>query len=596
MIDKKFVQDWYDVGRNIIPDFNSEYFKLFIANSINIVFDINKPKLKGVIPTIELTNQEIIAAADTKNKKVFVGSTVFNKDFYTKNLGDINDDDLKYLALIVTNGSIIHEALHLEHTPSGESLSDIINSMVSGYASLEFRLNEARKKYGENNVLMAFNLIEDLFIEARLNGDLAEWLWGCSNIMFPPSRIEKYAAGEINESATWNLAICYKNKNERTNPAFNKLSPKIINILRKATNYLSPDQRASLAIDLLDAIYSGSTPSETKSQSEKCDGGQDDIDGAGDGSQDDIDRTLTGDLSEIKPTDEDLSEITEKIKEKIDKLYKDGYHKSVYGVIKKPVVLPISKAQKGKYHKPSEFTDFKYIKELAAIRTPKRTIGQARKSGGALVKSRLHRIATDQKIFAKRDSSRKTNKRLEIIILVDMSGSTSSSGIYNNEVGAAISISEALLEARIAHSVYGHTTRDWADPEIYHFWSYDMVENVPMNETQISQVASAELMNNADGLVIAEMPKLFTGKNAQRYLIVLSDGLPESEDYWGEDAKRHTINEIKKVREQGIIVFSISVVGHVVKRNNEVYGKDWNIDGSKQIASQMKELIKKISL
>ena len=240
--------------------------------------------------------------------------------------------------------------------------------------------------------------------------------------------------------------------------------------------------------------------------------------------------------------------------------------------------------------------DFKFLKNLQAIRTANRTPGAARKSGSVMVKSRLTRIATDGKIFAKNDAERKTLKRIEVIINVDFSGSTIGS-VINNELGSAMAMSKILRQARIAHSVYGHTSLpDGVTPILYHIFSYDMKTTNHDFDKRFELARRIKLIQYFDGVVIKRLGEKFTGRQASRFLINLSDGEPAAPGYMGYEADKHTKGEIETLRRRGIAVFAISVVGHVVSANDGIYGKDFNIDGSRNTSAQFQRLIQKIAI
>jgi cobalamin biosynthesis protein CobT len=239
--------------------------------------------------------------------------------------------------------------------------------------------------------------------------------------------------------------------------------------------------------------------------------------------------------------------------------------------------------------------DASFVKELIAIRTPNRTIGQARRSGSVMVKSRLTRIATDGKIFAKRDSSKKTNNRMEIIINVDLSGSTAGE-VLKNELNAAKAISIALKSARIPHTVLGHTSNSYDKPIIYRIFSFDMNENDNNLDERFNRVLSVGLYNNFDGLILENLEQYFTKMEAARYVLTLSDGMPYGGSYSGHSADQHTKQAADKLRAKNINVISLSVVKSVVKGNDKLYGSEFNVDCSEDVTKSMKELVKKITL
>src|SRR5690606_26466086 len=249
---------------------------------------------------------------------------------------------------------------------------------------------------------------------------------------------------------------------------------------------------------------------------------------------------------------------------------------------------------------PTVSQDYGFMRDLVAMRTINRVPGEARDRGSVMVKTRLHRIATDGKIYAKYDADRQRAFRIEIIILIDFSGSTSGKTI-NAEVGAAKEISKVLRSANIAHSVYGHTSHERHEegryietPLLFHIFSHDMSQTNTDWEARFERARTVYLSENYDGVILDKLGEKFTGRRAARYIINLSDGRPAAPGYSGHDANEHTRRMINKLREHGIGVFAISVVKSVVVDNDRIYGSDYNLDASRDLPSQFRGLVKRL--
>jgi nitric oxide reductase activation protein len=113
-------------------------------------------------------------------------------------------------------------------------------------------------------------------------------------------------------------------------------------------------------------------------------------------------------------------------------------------------------------------------------------------------------------------------------------------------------------------------------------------------EGRFEKATKMRLAENYDGVVMERLQQKFTNRNAQKYIINLSDGSPAGPGYHGRAADAHTKHEIDNARKRGIGVFAISVVRHVVEANNRIYGHSFNIDGSKNTAAQFRTLIGKL--
>ena len=149
---------------------------------------------------------------------------------------------------------------------------------------------------------------------------------------------------------------------------------------------------------------------------------------------------------EIESIEREVEEVSEKVTEE-ELSYETFEDDSTTWrrLIEKDILETAKHASPSRINPETEI-NFAFLRDLQAIRTANRTPGAARKSGSVMVKSRLTRIATDGKIFAKNDATRKTLKRIEVIINVDFSGSTAGS-IIDNELGAAQAMSKILRAA-----------------------------------------------------------------------------------------------------------------------------------------------------
>jgi len=615
---KTTAKNWYTLGRNFLPEFDSLAFAQTAGKSHAFAYEVagNKVDISLIVdPTIDT------AYVDLYESRIAISAKYFSRELYVNRYGKSGAVDTEALAISLINGSVIHEALHIYYTAKDGAVTmpEAVTSTYKGRDTVE--------KYGMANTCTAFNIIEDIFIEENCPKKVAVWLQACSDILFSRENLDReWDLTQLDDFM--NLAICWKNKENRDHVAFENFSPTQLTLLKKAAikyrTYHSLRTRLDIAMDFLntfeiEAGEGGDGEDGPESESDETEGTgkatseSSESEGEGTGGGKPADTTATPDASEemreALDATEDPSEavaeaIAKELKETAEEItteesatekYKEEGHYEI--TWKKLVEKDITETELYKYStsNPKTEINFKFLKNLQAIRTANRTPGAARKSGSVMIKSRLTRIATDGKIFAKNDSTRNTLKRIEVIINVDFSGSTSGP-VIDNELGAAKAMSQVLRQAGIAHSVYGHTAIGSGDvPFLFHIFSYDMEVTNPNFEERFVMATKISLSQNFDGVIIKRLGEKFTGRNGKQFLINLSDGEPAAPGYSGYVADKHTQEEIESLRAKGIGVFAISVVSGVVSGNDRIYGKDFNIDGSRNTNSQFQKLIEKIA-
>lgn len=229
------------------------------------------------------------------------------------------------------------------------------------------------------------------------------------------------------------------------------------------------------------------------------------------------------------------------------------------------------------------------LKNLFMERTMDIEKSQPMRSGISLISTRIANIFTDEKIFSPLPDN-ETERDSEVIILVDASGSMQYRGIsvvdkdgckrvmpiYDGVVGAAYALAEGFRAANVECTVFAHST----------FGSGDGVHVVKINDqyslNQKNDFINAGYMqnrNNGDGYAIEEVAQFFGqgGKPVGRTLIVLSDGQPAFHGYGDtRNGDKHTRKTADELREQGINVYSISLIERVVDDNNYIYGEQYN--------------------
>jgi len=670
---REYSKDWYTMGRTFLPPFETPRFAAVAGSANSFTYEVWQKSDKPV--KIQLTKELDTAAVDMEKNIIYLSDKYFSSELYKGRFDE--DHDLEELAIALINGSVIHEALHLRWTNSGwgHDIAAIAENAEDGRLTID--------RFGAKAVYSMVNIVEDIFIEARVPRRLERWLQATSDILFPERLYDRDF--DLNDIAhIVNLIVLYKNKEMRHQPVFEQLPAEVLEILELAAGpsigMKSPVDRAQAACDILNIFWeewgaddeseddgdgaeadgseAGSSDSagegsedgaeadtdeitdedddevgdedDDEAETDEVTGEDDDTDeedsgegegdGDGDGSSREVDDATADDeldrgskgkawagalseiLDEIEGLDpEDFDRMSEELeaiaKEVSDALVDEKKYSAGYDTVS--WTTPVTKdvldvAGYSPTIEPVTKIDFSFLKELQAIRTLNRTPGAARTRGSVMVKSRLTRIATDGKIFAKRDAQRRQNKRVEVIINVDLSGSTYGH-VVNNEVGAAKAMSKTLMSAGIPHSVYGHTSTRRNRPLIIRIFSFQMKENDSNWKERFEKSERLALCQNFDGVVINELAEAFTDREAQKFLINLSDGRPAAPGYSGQAADDHTRKAIEAARNKGIGVFAISVVSHVVSANNALYGKEYNIDGSRNLNQQFRDLIKKLA-
>jgi hypothetical protein len=215
--------------------------------------------------------------------------------------------------------------------------------------------------------------------------------------------------------------------------------------------------------------------------------------------------------------------------------------------------------------------------------TVNRPYGEQRVRGSNI--RALHRIATDQKIFAEPLSMR-NYKPMQVVILVDCSGSMDTgvdgTGKLRYELAreAALGAAYGLVHAHCDVAVYGHTAETLSGTEVSIFRFKGFKEPITVLSPRLGGIhVTSDIMNqNRDGYAISYVSKKLADKRKRRLLIVISDGQPlASYGYSGTAAVQHSKNVVDGVRKQGIDVLSISITENARRANDTIYGAKNNV-------------------
>lgn len=212
---------------------------------------------------------------------------------------------------------------------------------------------------------------------------------------------------------------------------------------------------------------------------------------------------------------------------------------------------------------------------------------------------KLYRIATDQKIFAEPVLS-KTTKPMQVIILLDMSGSMRMSSVYGtNEsrlsaaLRAGLGAAVALNEAHCDVAVYGHTADRIMTNSLNIYTCKSFNEPIDCLPARLGYaVDSMPCSSNRDGYALKYVANKFTDPRKKRLIIVVSDGMPWAGDYFGDNAIEHSNYVVEEVRKKGIDVLSISIDNSAREPNDRIYGHKYNVFNTDP--NVIEELVKKI--
>jgi hypothetical protein len=242
----------------------------------------------------------------------------------------------------------------------------------------------------------------------------------------------------------------------------------------------------------------------------------------------------------------------------------------------------------------------RFVNLLKQMRTVIPQRGRGKLSGGKIDVLRLHQVAIDNKVFSVRTiEGTGNNDRVEIVIMLDASSSMSrdysSEGwsLYHTCLAVSRKIFMALIGANIPAKVFAHTS---FYPENYPLL-VKIADNFTKNiEEKFELASNLKLAENLDGIIIEELTtKHFSSDSrTQKILLVLSDGSPQSPNYGTGVGGPHTKSAIEVARKNGIKVYSLSLIKHIVEYNDNLYGEQYNINASENLDKEMVNLVMRL--
>lgn len=566
----EIVTEWYGMP---IPQFGSRSFISFVSSSSGLVTPLAKRRYD-----LRINYEGYTASVDIAQAIISLPGWAFTEDGWRNVLDAVKLPfphlGLDAIAIAVVNAWVIHEGLHLKYTKL--QYKDVLKSLKSSPTMLTSETGLMAQ------VFQMFNAIEDIYIEAKLDGTVLYSFLQIKNAILNHTEEVKFKGGVTNVKEC--LEFCALMKNTAMHEVLKACDNELFELVSQAYDLDSQIKRSELAL----TIFERYPRTETRLANTSSSGfyGGEMLTAVDD---DDSKRVLAKQILRM----DTAAKIAEAAKTlEINAKVEESRFAEVDPLVEKSIKEFAGSFREHKKIEASESLGFAQL--LKELKSKNHAPGEVTKKGTALINTRLYRIATDNKMFAYRNFT-KTTKGVEVILLVDLSGSTSSADLYMHELSAAKSIFKDCSRAGVPIEVWAHSSKGMYTPLVVKIASYGFSNAI--NFPNPFDIATAiDRLQNFDGYVIEHVAKKFTSKPSTKVLMVLSDGRPSGGGYGGYDANLHTREKINGARGKGIAVFSLSLVNKVVEDNNAIYGKEWNIDCSKthDIKPQMRTLITQI--
>lgn len=143
---------------------------------------------------------------------------------------------------------------------------------------------------------------------------------------------------------------------------------------------------------------------------------------------------------------------------------------------------------------------------------------------------------------------------IAVAILNDKSGSMSSSDRITYARSASIILHDFCKGLDIPVAIYGHTEFD--DVELYAYAEFDSIDN----KDQYRLMDMSARCGNRDGAALRYVAeRLMTRPEAIKLLIIISDGQPAGENYYGTEAEADLWGIKKEYSSKGIQLFAAAI-------------------------------------
>jgi hypothetical protein len=168
-----------------------------------------------------------------------------------------------------------------------------------------------------------------------------------------------------------------------------------------------------------------------------------------------------------------------------------------------------------------------------------------------------HAYRKDKRIFSQKILPENIPD-MEVCVLVDCSGSMSSDDRMEQARNCAYITWQFCSEMQIPCSVYGHTTNRHPETHV----KIDCVAhpmNIDSDDGKRIFMLRADA-DNRDGWAVNFCGEALTKSTAtNKLLLIISDGLPEADGYYGPAAKRDIQDVVKKYKQKGIKIVTAGI-------------------------------------
>ena len=174
-------------------------------------------------------------------------------------------------------------------------------------------------------------------------------------------------------------------------------------------------------------------------------------------------------------------------------------------------------------------------------------------------------VRNDGRLFYKRKLPHDRTD-IAVAILNDESGSMSSANRITHARSASIILHDFCKGLCIPAAIYGHTELD--DVELYAYAEFDSIDN----KDQYRLMDMSARGGNRDGAALRYVAeRLMTRPEAIKLLIVISDGQPAADNYYGTEAEADLRGIKKEYSAKGIQLFA-AAIGSDKPNIQRIYG------------------------
>lgn len=609
----KEVRKWY--GHHV-PRLGSPDLGVFIGDSAYLTKRAAAPtKLKS----ISLASNLATAMVDMEERNIYFPSAALSRAYYDGMLEewglDLTPDEMAVLIVGTIVGLGIHEGSHLRY------------SFSYPIASEKCKNSQDIKKCDNQGLLQYLhNLVEDWYIDnqSRMKpyGVFTDLIL---DLYFPPRQfdiaveefmdnLDKHSPDTLAQSIM-SVLLNLKHPRNREDPVWDNpmAAPLLDNLNRVLVTHNSPD-RLDLAWELYQILREYLIDQQKAGGSSEpenmADDALDEISKQMDRHSGNNGRKIMDRPSPYVPSAHKFSgEVTEserlliaEVQEKFDASFLPNQMDRAIKPIELDILDPrVSKTQIYDHRNKNIMEDPAFSglgRLLELLRSINVTPGPRKRHGNNILNKSLAGIVTqDPKIFYQKQAIM-THNEIEVILLVDMSGSMLSGNLIGRVLNAAWGAFESLRKSRAYCAVYGHTSGEYDESDqctVYRIAASGIGESTSDTSRRFKTAGQVTTQNNFDGYAIEAVAKKFTGRDCPKVLLVLSDGQPNGRGYGGPNASKHTANVVRTLRKRGITVISLSLREEVVGSNDNIYGSAFNIAAYSNLEAQMITIIRKIN-